>query len=125
MKFCSVCNNLLYMSINPDKTNQIINKCHVCDHVEDLAEDESVCVLNTHIKQNEQKFNLMINEYTKEDPTIPHIYSLRCPNSGCKTNVEPIGPDGQPTQTDVMYIRYDDQNLKYLYMCVACDTVWK
>ncbi len=119
MKFCSVCNNLLYMSIDPKNPNHVVNKCHVCDNVEDLAEYESVCVLNTHIKQNEQKFNLMINEYTKEDPTIPHIYSLKCPNAGCKTNVENV------ENPDVMYIRYDDMALKYLYMCVSCDTVWK
>jgi hypothetical protein len=25
----------------------------------------------------------------------------------------------------VIYIRYDDDNMKYLYMCVTCDTVWK
>lgn len=119
MKFCSVCNNLLYMSIATDNPNKVVNKCHVCENVEDLAEEESVCVLNTHIKQNEQKFNLILNEYTKEDPTIPHIYNLRCPNTGCKTNVENV------ENPDVMYIRYDDQNLKYLYMCVSCDTVWK
>jgi DNA-directed RNA polymerase subunit M/transcription elongation factor TFIIS len=119
MKFCTVCNNLLYMSIDPTDPNHVINKCHVCDHVEDLAEHESVCVLNTNIKQNEQRFNLMINEYTKEDPTIPHIYNVKCPNSGCKTNVDNVA------NTDVMYIRYDDLNLKYLYVCVECNTVWK
>ena len=26
---------------------------------------------------------------------------------------------------EVIYIRYDDINMKYVYLCVHCDTTWK
>jgi aspartate carbamoyltransferase regulatory subunit len=75
--------------------------------------------MNTQLKKGEQKFNHIINQYTKLDPTLPHIFNMQCPNPGCKTNTESKG------STEAIYIRYDDANLKYLYMCVECDTVWK
>lgn len=28
-------------------------------------------------------------------------------------------------QREVIYIRYDDINMKYIYLCVHCDTIWK
>ena len=29
------------------------------------------------------------------------------------------------TPREVIYIRYDDINVKYVYLCVHCDTMWK
>ena len=26
---------------------------------------------------------------------------------------------------EVIYLRYDDVDMKYIYMCVNCDTTWK
>jgi DNA-directed RNA polymerase subunit M/transcription elongation factor TFIIS len=26
---------------------------------------------------------------------------------------------------EVIYIRYDDTNMKYVYLCVHCDTTWR
>ena len=26
---------------------------------------------------------------------------------------------------EIIYIRYDDVNIKYVYLCSTCDTVWK
>ncbi len=118
MKFCEKCDNMLYINMSNDQ-NDLIAVCRFCGHKGSMSENESICVINTQLKHGEQKFNLIINEYTKEDPTIPHIYSLRCPSSACKTNVENV------EHPDVLYIRYDDENLKYLYMCVECNTVWK
>ena len=47
------------------------------------------------------------------DPTLPRLYNIQCPNDECKT------------ENGVIYIRYDSDNLKYLYICVDCDTKWK
>ena len=38
----------------------------------------------------------------------------------CKTNTET-----NKDPAEVIYMRYDDDNMKYLYICVTCDTVWK
>ena len=52
-----------------------------------------------------------------------------CPNSECKTNKHEqkdeeensIGGGGR----EILYIRYDEINMKYVYLCSTCDTVWK
>jgi aspartate carbamoyltransferase regulatory subunit len=62
----------------------------------------------------------MINKYTKLDPTLPRMHNIDCPNVGCTTNKE-----GSTEKTEIVYLRYDDANLKYLYICTTCDTTWK
>ena len=118
MKFCTVCDNMDYIGISEKDGNQLTNYCRNCGHKDDTLSSEGVCVLNTQLKKGEQKFNHIINEYTKLDPTLPRIYNMKCPNVECKTNKE-------DKKTEVIYIRYDDDNLKYLYMCTECDTTWK
>ena len=120
MKFCNICSNMLYISINENDTNKLIYYCRNCGNKDETITDEGVCVLNTQLKKGEQKFNHIINKYTKLDPTLPRIYNIKCPNIGCKTNTE--SGDKMP---EVIYIRYDDDNLKYLYICSECDHTWK
>ena len=117
MKFCSQCENMYYMSISETDTNKLIYYCRVCGNTDETLSTEGSCVLTTEFKQNEQKFSHIINPYTKMDPTLPRIF-MKCPNEGCITNKD------KPDQPNVIYIRYDDQNLKYVYLCVQCDTVW-
>lgn len=120
MKFCQNCSNMLYISISEDDANQLMYYCRNCGAKDATLVNESLCVLETNFKRGEQKFNHIINEYTKKDPTLPRIYNVKCPNGGCKTNEE-----GHKSPTEVIYMRYDDENMKYLYICVECDTIWK
>ena len=135
MKFCSVCDNMYYIGISEKDGNQLTYYCRNCGHNDDSIATENVCVLKTQMKKSGQNFHHIINEYTKLDPTLPRIYNMKCPNPACKTNSEQSsgesrgggggGGGGEVVQTEVVYIRYDDNNMKYLYMCVTCDTAWK
>lgn len=120
MKFCSNCNNMLYISIHESDGNQLLYYCRNCGEKDESITSESVCVLETQFKKGEQRFNHIINKYTKKDPTLPRIYNVRCPNASCNTNSE-----SAKDPAEVIYMRYDDDALKYLYICVSCDTVWK
>ena len=120
MKFCVKCENMYYIGIDADNTNQLIHYCRHCGHKDESIDDEGVCVLNTQLKKGAQKFTHIINEYTKLDPTLPRIYNMKCPNEECKTNQEKY-----EKLTEIIYMRYDDNNLKYLYICAECDTNWK
>ena len=120
MKFCDKCENMYYIGINADE-NTLKYYCRHCGNADESIGEEGVCVLNTQYKQKEQKFNHIINQYTKLDPTLPRIYSMKCPNKECNTNTN--NKDNKPTE--IIYMRYDDSNLKYLYICVECDTTWK
>ena len=43
---------------------------------------------------------------------------MNCVKKECKSNVD------EKTEKDILYIKYDRENLKYLYMCCLCDTIW-
>jgi hypothetical protein len=111
---------MLYISVGDTDGNQLIYYCRNCGEKDETITAESVCVLETHLKKGEQKFNHIINEYTKKDPTLPRIYNVKCPNASCTTN-----SNSAKNPAEVIYMRYDDDALKYLYICVTCDTVWK
>ena len=123
MKFCVNCQNMLYIAIDSEDTNKLTYYCRHCGTIDDTITQEGHCVLNTHLKQGEQKFNHIINKYTKLDPTLPRIYTMKCPNESCITNAN--SDEGKKKKTEVIYMRYDDSNMKYVYICVDCDTIWK
>jgi len=118
MHFCSNCSNMYYIKINSDDPNKLIYYCRNCGNEDKFIAVENVCVSKTQIKKNEKSFNYIINKYTKLDPTLPRINNVLCPNRDCPTNKD-------EKEREIIYIRYDDTNMKYIYLCSDCDTVWK
>ena len=121
MKFCTQCDNMYYISIDSENPNSLIYYCRNCQHKDVMISEEGVCVLDMNLKKGEQKFNHIVNEYTKLDPTLPRIYTMLCPNVECKTNAS----TDASKKTEIIYLRYDSDNLKYLYICSECNTTWK
>jgi len=58
-----------------------------------------------------------LNEYTKLDPTLPHLKTIACANQACPSQAD----EGL---RDILYIKTDAKNLKYQYCCKRCDTQW-
>ena len=118
MHFCPECKNMLYLKLSEEDENQLLQYCRKCGYSDTSITQEDVCVLSTSVKRSEEKYALVVNEYTRNDPTLPRTSTIRCPNSACKTN------KGDAAR-DVIFLRYDDQNLQYVYMCSVCETTWK
>ncbi len=118
MHFCNICSNMYYIRINVDDPNKLVYYCRKCGNEDALLAAQNVCVSKTLVKKSEQSFNHIINKYTKLDPTLPRINNILCPNSECPTN-----KDGK--EKEIIYIRYDDVNMKYVYLCSDCDTFWR
>jgi aspartate carbamoyltransferase regulatory subunit len=78
------------------------------------------CILDVQSNNTEQHLSRIVNKYTKHDPALPRSYTMKCPNDKCKSNV-----DESAANPEVVYVRYDDANMKYLYICTECDTTWK
>jgi DNA-directed RNA polymerase subunit M/transcription elongation factor TFIIS len=127
MQFCRVCKNMYYITMadapaisveDKEITSKIlINKCRNCGN-EEKNSDTTVCVSKTFFKQTEQRLSNFVNEYTHLDPTLPRINAMKCPNLECETNKTLDSP------CTVLYIRYDDTNLKFIYMCTTCKHTW-
>ena len=118
MHFCSNCNNMYYIRINSDNPNKLVYYCRNCGNEDQNLTNDNVTVSKTVIKKTEQSFSHIINKYTKFDPTLPRINTILCPNAECPTNK-------QDKEREIIYIRYDDINMKYVYLCSDCDTVWQ
>ena len=118
MHFCSSCQNMYYIRIDGEDTNKLIYYCRNCGNEDNLIKIENISVSKTNLKKGDQNFAHIINKYTKLDPTLPRISKILCPNQECSTNTH-------DTEREIIYIRYDDVNIKYVYLCSTCDTVWK
>jgi DNA-directed RNA polymerase subunit M/transcription elongation factor TFIIS len=118
---------MLYLRLNND-SNNLIYYCRNCGNTYDETDKSEICVLNTHVSQS-SAFSQDINEYTKYDQTLPRTKNIKCPNQSCKSNIgesidqSPDQPE-QPNRNEVIYLRYDDINLHYTYICAHCDTIW-
>jgi len=118
MHFCSSCQNMYYIRIDGENPNKLVYYCRNCGNEDTTLNVDNVSVSKIQNSQGEQKFSHIINKYTKLDPTLPRISKILCPNQDCETNT-------QHKPREIIYIRYDDVNMKYAYLCSTCDTVWK
>lgn len=118
MHFCDDCGNMYYISINEDDPNSLQLYCRHCGHKNTTIPIGGTSVSKLVIKGSQQKFSHIINEYTKLDPTLPRIDKILCPNDACGTNTK-------HDPREIIYIRYDTKNMKYVYLCSTCDTVWE
>jgi DNA-directed RNA polymerase subunit M/transcription elongation factor TFIIS len=132
IKFCPKCDNKYYHQvIFESEEDKLVYFCRVCGNQDD-DDITGVCVLNIQYdEKNKTNYENIINKYTKYDPTLPHI-NVPCPNLECKSNHtsstgEAADKNDSTTikHTDAIYIRYNHENMKHLYMCVVCDYVWK
>lgn len=118
MNFCSVCDNMYYIQIDPENADQLTYYCRFCKHVDKTLAGNNTCVSKKILKKTSKSYEHIINNYTKLDPTLPRIDKIPCPNANCQTNTE-------KKKREIICIRYDHANIKYVYLCSTCDTVFE
>ena len=60
------------------------------------------------------------NKYINFDNTLPVIennQNIKCPNEDCECNKD--------AESKITYIKYDEDNMKYIYICKMCGQKWK
>jgi DNA-directed RNA polymerase subunit M/transcription elongation factor TFIIS len=209
---------MYYLKISDEDGNigdTLIYYCRNCGHEDTTLNTTNICVSDMQLLTSEKKYTHIVNEYTKYDPTLPRINTIKCPNQECSSNgfaggvgktaaekaskaaekaskaaekaaskleekamkaaskaaekaskaaekaaskaankkktgleqvleeqkeieeaqAEQQEQEQEKAQTlveasgennrEVIYIRYDDINMKYVYLCVHCDTTWR
>ena len=115
MKVCTVCQNMFVMKLQAD--GHLLWKCPSCG-----IEEKQVggCLLNETLVQerSSEGYRILLNEFTRQDATLPHVKSVKCPKGDCPTN-------GTGVERDVIYIKYDTVNMKYMYICNVCGESWR
>ena len=156
---------MYYIRLSEDDPNSIVYYCRNCGHENKNISLDSVTVSRTSFKNAKQKYNSIINKYTKMDPTLPRINTIKCPKQSCRSNggddgsrVEDQGEEvlevevnvegegaavaasastsakksstpklkskNKELEREIIYLRYDDLNMNFVYLCATCDTVW-
>ena len=135
MHFCPKCGNMYYLQLKKDDEDKLIYYCRNCGHEDDslVTNLDNLYVSKTNIKK-EKNYKNAINKYTKLDPTLPRITNIDCPNKECPSNIQDDGaieskdgdnPKKAKKEKEIVYIRYDDTNMKFIYLCCVCDHAWK
>jgi DNA-directed RNA polymerase subunit M/transcription elongation factor TFIIS len=153
--FCKVCRYYLYLDevITTDESDEkgakkeLRRVCRNCGYQEVM---KGGLILEIDLKEKTSEgYKILMNEFTKDDPTLPHVHNLRCPNRGCLSNKGRAYPADNPelaseeasapaeaaakaanedkgeVESDVIYLKYDAINMKYLYICNVCETKWR
>ena len=134
MHFCPKCGNMYYLRLIKDEATQedgLIYYCRACgnEDISLVSNLNNLYVSRTDVQQVANYKNT-INKYTKLDPTLPRITNIDCPNAHCDSNLNEEEDDDTPNvskkaEKEIIYIRYDDKNMKFIYLCAVCDTVWE
>jgi len=110
---------MFYLSIDPSDSDKLMYYCRNCGTQDTSGiTDKSSVISSVQLTNTSTNMAHIVNKYTKLDPTLPRIERIPCPNAECDTNVK-------DTTREIIYIRYDDINIKYMYLCSTCDYVWK
>lgn len=113
MNFCETCENMLYMKV--DGTN-LINYCKNCDFsIKNDYSKNSKVILNNNFETDRASYEQYISPYIKFDNTLPREHSINCPNKATQH---------KDKKDEVIVIKYDQGNMKYLYYCVNCENFW-
>jgi len=120
--FCPTCRYYLYLrqeDADEEKgAEEVLRRiCRNCGYEEEDKQGGLILEIDLKEKTSEG-YKILLNEFTKQDPTLPHVNTIKCPNSGCPTNTSGV-------EKDVIYIKYDAVNLKFLYICNKCDYQWR
>ena len=137
MQFCQTCDNKLYMRIcskpegeaeHTEPNPQLVLYCKNCTYSTDTSTATDAmkptdmkmyfdpCMYRSnYLKEHPLYYSTIVNEYTFDDPTLPVVDNgkMKCPNEECS--------GGQP----ILFMRYDDEDMRYLYLCKACRWCWR
>jgi hypothetical protein len=116
LRFCPVCNNSVFFQDN--KVAGLSLMCRHCGFNQPMnpANSEEALILETTFgTAKDTSAVAQLNEYTKLDPTLPHLKTIPCPNAACPST---------PETRKILYKKTDVKNLKFEYSCTTCQAAW-
>ena len=115
--FCSECSNMAYIHI--DENKEIFYLCKTCSNT-DKFENENNCIYEYNFQGFDKSELINANKYITHDITLPKIenINIKCTNKECESISE-------NKQSSITYLKYDPDNMKYIYICNFCGQKWK
>jgi hypothetical protein len=105
---------MLYLQVDED--NKLTSNCKNCNFkvVEENMTEESACVAIKNFAGDANSFKNYMTPFIKFDPSLPRVNNIKCPSETCKV-----------AENEVIYMKYDQENLKFIYFCCHCEHFWK
>ena len=116
--FCSECHNMTFIYLNEEQN--LIHYCEACSKSESFT-SENACIHTTSVNKYDNSESINYNKYITHDITLPKIEG----NSNIKCNNEECESIKEDKNSSVTYIKYDSENMKYIYICNYCGQKWK
>ena len=132
-EFCPDCETYLVREIlttdNPNK--QLSLKCNNCSYnkiIDIVKEPEYKCVFKQNYNINKSNIDQNSLKYLHNDPTLPHVDNIQCPNNDCITNKQidntELLTEEKVNLNNVLYLIKNENTLTYLYICCNCKHSW-
>lgn len=115
VSFCKSCDNMLFLYVEQE-TSKLYNSCKACGRKEEVENKTTFVYTNSNKKLDKSNI-INTNPYITHDVTLPSIKgntNIKCQNELCDAE-----------ETDIKYIKYDDTNMKFMYVCNHCGAKWK
>lgn len=130
MKFCEKCDNMMYFSVTPadsaDKGSGTSSKlnlqmmCRNCNFHSTIKDTINEPVFTTELRDDLVNYKRHSVADLKYDPTMPRLANYPCTNDKTKScRRKPA------TSTNILYMKYDATNMKYMFFCCDCNVFWK
>jgi hypothetical protein len=100
------------MSVTSD--NKLKHYCKNCGFNKISDEGTAVQVSETRLSQDNASYEQFMTKYIKFDKTLPRVNNVVCTNPKCTAH-----------ENEVIYIKYDQTNMLYLYYCCHCEHFWR
>ena len=116
--FCGECQNMTYLYLDEDK--KLIHHCKACSKSESFI-GENKCIYSVDFRKYDKSESINHNPYITHDVTLPKIEgnsNIKCTNDECETIIE-------GKESSITYIKYDLEDMKYIYICNHCGQKWK
>jgi len=116
VKFCTICNNLYFIKVN--ETKDMVYHCKACGNEEvQPKENGSILIMDDNKVDDSTKYSQYMNKYLKYDPTLPRVNNIVCTNPNCTRKSD--------HPNEVIYLKYDFVNMKFMYHCIHCSHWWR
>ena len=118
--FCQECHNMTFIYLDEDKN--LIHYCKACERSEPFTEESlQKPIYSMDFRKFDTSAVINRNKYITQDITLPKIEgnpNIKCTNEECISIKE-------KQASSVTYIKYDAEEMKYIYICNHCGQKWK
>lgn len=90
MEFCDDCDSILYLKSDVSEDgdelrSNLVYECKLCGFIKN-TKPEDKCIYTRDHSGEYLSYKILTNPYICEDPTLPILNNIDCPNEGCIVN---------------------------------------